>query len=288
MKIKKILVSQPEPTDGEKSPYVQLAKKHNIEIDYFKFFRVEGISTKEFRTQRINILEHTAIILTSRNAVDSFFRISKEMRIEMPETMKYFCISEAIAFYLQKYVQYRKRKIFHGKQTWADLADLIKKHKTEKFLIPSTDLAKNDIPKFMDDYGVSYTPAMIYKTVSNDLTSIKLTDYDLVVLFSPAGVNSLMKNYPNFKQGHLLLGAFGASTEKALKNQGFNVHVTAPTKTCPSMTMAIDEYISTSGKRKAAEKKTCKNSEAIAPAPAPESTATDTPKDENAQVVTGE
>ncbi len=286
MKIKKILVSQPEPTEGEKSPYVQLAKKHNIEIDYFKFFRVEGISTKEFRKQRINILEHTAIILTSRNAVDSFFRISKEMRIEMPETMKYFCISEAIAFYLQKYVQYRKRKIFHGKQTWADLADLIKKHKTEKFLIPSTDLAKNDIPKFMDDYGVSYTPAMIYKTVSNDLSNIKLTDYELVVLFSPAGVNSLMKNYPNFKQGHLLLGAFGASTEKALKAQGFNVHITAPTKTCPSMTMAIDEYISTSGKRKPSEKKTCKNLEVAAPTP--ETIPTETPKDENIQAVSGE
>lgn len=288
MKIKKILVSQPEPTDGEKSPYAQLAKKHSIEIDYFKFFRVEGISTKEFRKQRINILEHTAIILTSRNAVDSFFRISKEMRIEMPETMKYFCISEAIAFYLQKYVQYRKRKIFHGKQTWADLADLIKKHKTEKFLIPSTDLAKHDIPKFMDDYGVSYTPAMIYKTVSNDLSSIKLTDYDLVVLFSPAGVNSLMKNYPNFKQGHLLLGAFGASTEKSLKNAGFTVHITAPTKTCPSMTMAIDEYIATSGKRKAAEKKNCKNLETTIPTPAPETTPPETVKDDNAQVVKSE
>ncbi len=263
MKIKKILVSQPEPTEGEKSPYFQLSKKHSIEIDYFKFFRVEGISTKEFRKQRISILDHTAIILTSRNAVDSFFRISKEMRIEMPESMKYFCISEAIAFYLQKYVQYRKRKIFHGKQTWADLADLIKKHKTEKFLIPSTDIAKNDIPRFMDDYGVSYTPAMIYKTISNDLSNIKLSDYDLLVLFSPAGVNSLMKNFPEFKQGHLLMGAFGASTAKAIKAQGLELHITAPTKTCPSMTMAIDEYISNCGKRKPSEKKPCKSTEKI-------------------------
>lgn len=243
MKVKNILVSQPEPVDLEKSPYGELAQKYKVKIDFRKFIKIQGVTASDFRKDKVYIQEHSAIIFTSRNAVDHFFRIAKDMRIEIPDTMKYFCISEATAFYLQKYVQYRKRKIFHGKQNFGDLMEIIKKHKEDKFLLPCSDIHKLSITKMLDSSGINYTKAVIYKTLASDLSDIKINDYDMLVFFSPAGVTSLFKNFPEFKQNHTLIGAFGPTTHKAVKDMGLKVDVAAPTKTALSMTVAIEQYL---------------------------------------------
>lgn len=243
MKIKNVLISQPQPADPEKSPYFELAKKHHLVIDYRKFIKIEGICAREFRKDKVYIQEQTAIIFTSRNAVDHFFRITEEMRIEVPDTMKYFCVSESIAFYLQKYVQYRKRKIFHGRQSFADLMDTIKKHKGEKYLLPCSDIHKEDIPMLLDKNNISFKKAILYKTVASDLSDLKIAEYDLLVFFSPSGVASLFKNFPDFTQGDKLIAAFGPTTKKAVEDAGLTLTISAPTKTAPSMSMAIDEYL---------------------------------------------
>jgi uroporphyrinogen-III synthase len=249
VKVKKILVSQPPPADIEKTPYGSLSTKYKVKIDFKKFIKVEGISASEFRKDKVYIQDHTAIILTSRNAVDHFFRIAKEMRVEIPDTMKYFCISEATAFYLQKYVQYRKRKIFSGKQNFKDLLEIIQKHKNEKFLLPCSDIHKLSLVKLLDDSKINYTKAVIYKTVASDLSDVDIENYDLLVFFSPAGVKSLFKNFEEFKQNHTLIGAFGPTTSKAVKEAGLKINIPAPTKTALSMTMAIEEYLQEANKR---------------------------------------
>ncbi|MDD4372676.1 MAG: uroporphyrinogen-III synthase [Bacteroidales bacterium] len=243
MKIKSILVSQPQPADLEKSPYGELARKYNLTIDFEKFIKIEGVPAREFRQERVSLADHTAIILTSRNSVDHFFRIAKEMRYEVPETLKYFCISESTAFYLQKYVQYRKRKIFHGKQSFGDLMEIIKKHKEEKFLLPCSDIHKESMIEMLDEAKVTYHKAVLYRTVAANLSKIKVDEYDMLVFFSPAGIRSLTKNFPKFKQGTKIFGAFGPSTAQAVKEAGFKLQINAPTKSAPSMTMAIEEYI---------------------------------------------
>ncbi|MBC35034.1 MAG: uroporphyrinogen-III synthase [Bacteroidetes bacterium] len=251
MKIKKILVSQPKPADIEKSPYGDLAKKYKIDIDFYKFIKIEGIAAKDFRKDRVSILDHTAIIFTSRNAVDHFFRIAEEMRVEVPDTMKYFCISESTAFYLQKYVQYRKRKIFYGKQNFADLIEVIKKHKDEKFLLPCSDIHKASMSRMLEENEISYSKAIIYKTVASNLSKVNIDEYDLIVFFSPSGVASLFKNFPEFNQGDsTLIAAFGPTTTKAVKDSNMKLNIAAPTKTAPSMTMAIEEYILKEVKKK--------------------------------------
>ena len=174
MKIKSILVSQPQPSESEKSPYMEFGKKHNVKVDFFKFIRIEGVEVKDFRKERIHFQDYTAVIFTSRNAVDHYFRMAKELRFEVPDTMKYFCVTESTAFYLQKYIQYRKRKIFHGKQEFPELLELIKKHKTDKYLLPCSDVAKNDIPKMLEKSMIEYKKAVIYRTVPSDLSSIRL------------------------------------------------------------------------------------------------------------------
>ncbi|MCD4790249.1 MAG: uroporphyrinogen-III synthase [Bacteroidales bacterium] len=249
MKIKNILISQPQPSDFEKSPYGELAQKHKVEIDFQKFIKIEGVSSSEFRKDKVYIQDYTAIIFTSRNAVDHFFRIAKEMRVEIPDTMKYFCISEAAAFYLQKYVQYRKRKIFHGKQNFDDLLVIIKKHKNDKFLLPCSDIHKLSLIKLLDANEINYTKAVIYKTLASDLSGIDVEGYDLLVFFSPAGVKSLFKNFPNFTQNHTLIGAFGPTTTKAVKEAGLKLDIVAPTKTALSMTVAIDQYLNKANKK---------------------------------------
>lgn len=249
MKIKNILISQPQPGDFEKSPYGELAQKHKVEIDFQKFIKIEGVSSSEFRKDKVYIQDYTAIIFTSRNAVDHFFRIAKEMRVEIPDSMKYFCISEAAAFYLQKYVQYRKRKIFHGKQNFDDLLVIIKKHKNDKFLLPCSDIHKLSLIKLLDANEINYTKAVIYKTLASDLSNIDVEGYDLLVFFSPAGVKSLFKNFPNFKQNHTLIGAFGPTTTKAVKEAGLKLDIVAPTKTALSMTVAIDQYLNKANKK---------------------------------------
>lgn len=250
MKIKNILVSQPKPSDVEKSPYSDLAKKFNINIDFRPFIKLEGITAKEFRRDRINILDYTAVIFTSRNAVDHFFRICKEMRIEVPDTMKYFSISESTAYYLQKYVQYRKRKIFHSKENFANLVELIKKHKTEKFLLPCSDIHKQEISNMLEENKIPFKKAVIYRTLASDLSDLKIEDYDMIVFFSPSGIKSLLKNFPKFRQNNTMIGVFGPSTAKAAADAGLKLNISAPSNTAPSMTMAIEQYLQKELKKK--------------------------------------
>jgi uroporphyrinogen-III synthase len=250
LKIKNILVSQPKPSDVEKSPYSDLAKKFNINIDFRPFIKLEGITAKEFRRDRINILDYTAVIFTSRNAVDHFFRICKEMRIEVPDTMKYFSISESTAYYLQKYVQYRKRKIFHSKENFANLVELIKKHKTEKFLLPCSDIHKQEISNMLEENKIPFKKAVIYRTLASDLSDLKIEDYDMIVFFSPSGIKSLLKNFPKFRQNNTMIGVFGPSTAKAAADAGLKLNISAPSNTAPSMTMAIEQYLQKELKKK--------------------------------------
>jgi len=250
LKIKTILVSQPQPSDLEKSPYADLTKKFNVNIVFRKFIKIDGIPAKEFRKDRVSILDYTAVIFTSRNAVDHFFRICKEMRIEVPDTMKYFSISESTAYYLQKYVQYRKRKVFHSKESFANLVELIKKHKTEKFLLPCSDIHKQEIANMLEENKIQFKKAVIYRTLASDLSDINIEDYNMLVFFSPAGIKSLFKNFPNFKQNNTAISAFGPSTAKAVTDAGLTLNVSAPSKTAPSMTMAIEQYLQNELKKK--------------------------------------
>ncbi len=249
MKIKSILVSQPAPAD-DKSPYHELARKYGLKIDFKPFIKVEAVSGQDFRQERINILDHTAIVLTSRNAVDHFFRMCKELRITVPETMKYFCVSESVAYYVQKYIVYRKRKVFIGKQTFLDLMDVIKKHKNEKYLVPCSDIQKGEIPALLDKANVQYTNAVFYRTVASDLSDLKDLHYDMLVFFSPGGIESLKKNFPKFKQGDVVIAAFGPTTAKAARENGLRLDLEAPLPEAPSMTGAIELYIKRQGKKK--------------------------------------
>ncbi|HTX89215.1 MAG TPA: uroporphyrinogen-III synthase [Bacteroidales bacterium] len=250
MRIKNILVTQPQPAEVEKSPYGDLAKKFNVNIVFRKFINIEGIPAKEFRKDRVNILDYSAVIFTSRHAVDQFFRICKEMRVEVPDSMKYFCISESTAYYLQKYILYRKRKVFHSKENNNNLVDLIKKHKSEKFLLPCSDIHKQDIPKLLDDNKIAYKKAVIYRTLASDLSDLDITRFDLLVFFSPAGIKALFKNFPKYKQNNTVIGAFGPSTAKAVADAGLTLSICAPSQTAPSMTMAIGQFLQNELKRK--------------------------------------
>jgi uroporphyrinogen-III synthase len=250
LRIKNILVSQPQPSELEKSPYGELTKKFNVNVVFRKFIKIEGIPAKEFRKDRINIPDFTAVIFTSRNAVDHFFRICKEMRVEVPDTMKYFSISESTAYYLQKYVQYRKRKVFHSKENFSNLVELIRKHKGEKFLLPCSDIHKQEIPKMLDDNKILYKKAIIYRTLASDLSDVDVSKFDMLVFFSPAGIKSLFKNFPDFVQNDTAIGAFGPSTSKAVVEAGLTLNISAPSKTAPSMTMAIEQFLQNELKKK--------------------------------------
>lgn len=249
MSIKTILVSQPKP-EGDKSPYFDLAEKYKLKIDFRPFIHVEGVSAQEFRQQKVNISEHTAVILTSKTAVDHFFRISEEIRFEVPDTMKYFCISEAVALYLQKYVTYRKRKIFFGKQTIEELIDPIKKHKGEKFLLPCTDILRDKIPMTLEEAKIPFTKAMLYRTVASDLSDLEDVYYDMLVFFSPGGIESLFKNFPDFQQNKTLIAAFGPTTANAVIKNNLRLDVHAPMPNAPSMTAAIENFIKEYNKKK--------------------------------------
>lgn len=250
MKVKTLLVSQPKPAEGDKSPYLDLAKKCNVKIDFRPFIQVEGVSALDFRKDKVNISEHTAVIMTSRNAVDHYFRMCGEMRVTVPETMKYFCVSESTAFYLQKYVLYRKRKIFHGKQTVSDLMEVIKKHKTENFLLPCSDVAKEEIADKLDEAKIKYTKAVMFRTVAADLSDLANVNYDVLVFFTPAGIRSLFKNFPKFKQNKTRIACFGTATAKEVKAHGLNLDIHAPNPQAPSMTMALEQYITAANKGK--------------------------------------
>jgi len=241
-KVKSILISQPEPT-SEKSPYFDLAEKYKVKIDFRPFIHVEGVPAKEFRQERVNIPEHTAVILTSRNAVDHFYRMCEETRFIVPETLKYFCLSEAVAYYLQKYVVYRKRKIFHGKQSFEDLMEIIKKHKNEKFLLPCSDIHKQSITDLLDKFNIKYSKSIFYRTVCSDLSDLADVNYDMLVFFSPSGIESLFKNFTDFKQNGTRIAAFGSTTADAVLTAGLQLNVHAPAPGVPSMSMAIEQYI---------------------------------------------
>lgn len=249
MSIKTILVSQPKP-EGDKSPYFDLAEKYKLKIDFRPFIHVEGVSVQEFRSQKVDFKDFTAVILTSKTAVDHFFRIAEELRFEVPDTMKYFCISEAVALYLQKYVTYRKRKIFFGKQTIEDLVDPIKKHKGEKFLLPCTDILQDKIPLTLEEAKIPFTKAMLYRTVASDLSDLEDVYYDMLVFFSPGGIESLFKNFPDFKQNKTLIAAFGPTTANAVIKNNLRLDVHAPMPNAPSMTAAIENFIKEQNKKK--------------------------------------
>ena len=247
MKVKSILVSQPEP-NTVKSPYFELADKNGLKIDFRPFIQVEGVPAKEFRQTRIQILEHTAVIFTSRTAIDHFFRISKELRLTIPDSMKYFCISEATAFYLQKYIVYRKRKIFYADGRFNDLVNVMKKHKSETFLVPLSDIHKQEIPELLESEGYKYTKAILYRTVSSDLSDLSDIKYDVLVFFSPSGIKSLFQNFPDFRQDNTRIACFGPATAKAIKDAGLRLDIQAPTAQAPSMTMALEQYIKKNNK----------------------------------------
>ncbi len=249
MAIKTILVSQPKP-EGDKSPYYDLAEKYKLKIDFRPFIKVEGIGAQEFRTQKVNIPEHSAIIMTSKAAIDHFFRIAEETRFEVPDTMKYFCISEAVAYYLQKYVSFRKRKIFFGKQTIEELVELMKKHKGEKFLLPCTDILRDKIPETLEEHHINFTKATLYRTVAADLSDLEDVYYDMLVFFSPGGIESLMKNFPDFKQNNTFIAAFGPTTANAVIKNNLRLDVHAPQPNAPSMTAAIELYVKEQLKKK--------------------------------------
>lgn len=242
MNVKKILVSQPQPS--QKSPYFDIAEKHGVEIVFRPFIKVEGLTAKEFRQQKINISDFSAIIFTARTAIDHFFRLCEEMRVTIPETQKYFCTTEAIALYLQKYIVYRKRKIFFSPTgRLADLMPSIQKHAKERYLFAVSDVHKDDTT-ILDKAGIDYRKAVMYRTVSNDFAPDEPFDYDMLIFFSPAGIDSLRKNFPDFSQGDIRLAAFGATTAKAVTDAGLKLDLQAPTPEFPSMTAALDSYLS--------------------------------------------
>jgi uroporphyrinogen-III synthase len=249
--IKKVLISQPAPQDGEKSPYKDLAEKFTFKLEFRKFIKVEGIPAKEFRKERINILDFSAVILTSKSAVDHFFRMAKEMRVEIPVDMKYLCTSESTALYMQNYVQYRKRKIFFPKnQTLQAMLDLIHKHRLENYLFPTSNVGNIDLPRALEKSKYKVTKVKFYRTVPDDVSDLKISGFDMLVFFSPIEIKSLLDNFPKFRQGKTVIAAFGGATAEAVEKAGLKLQITAPTSQFPSMTAAIDAYLTTLAKAK--------------------------------------
>jgi uroporphyrinogen-III synthase len=243
--IKKILVSQPKPT-SEKSPYYDIEKQFGVSFVFRPVFKVEGLSSKEFRQQKISILDHTAIVFTSRNAIDHFFRLAKELRLTIPDTMKYFCITETVALYIQKYVQYRKRKVFFGETGKIEsLVPTMIKHKGEKYLVPLSSVHNDSIATMLDAKKLQHTECVMYRTVSNDFTEEEKAafDYDMLIFSSPTGMKALKKNFPDFEQGDIRIGAFGPATAKEVVAEGFRLDLEAPSKEYPSMTSALQAYL---------------------------------------------
>jgi len=243
LKIKKILVSQPQPTT-EKSPYYDIAEKYNVKIDFRPFIKVEPIFAKEFRTQRISISDYTAIIFNARHGIDHFFRLCEELRITIPETMKYFCVSESVAVYLQRYIHYRKRKVFYGATgKMTELVTIMKKHAEEKYLLITSDVQNEETMSILEKSKIAFHKAVMYKTVSNDFDPNEEFNYDMLLFFSPVGISSLLKNFPNFEQGDIQIGCFGATTAQAVRDAGLRLDLEAPVPGVPSMTMALENYM---------------------------------------------
>lgn len=249
LRVKSILVSQPEPK-VENSPYHELQQKHKVKIDFRSFIHVEGVSAKEVRAQKIDLSNFSAIIFTSKNSVDHFFRVAEEMRFKVPEELKYICQSEAIAFYLQKYVVYRKRKIYVGQKDFVDLTPIFKKYKDEKFLLPASDQLNYDVPQTLDNLKINWTKGVFYRTVMSDLSDLADVYYDVLAFFSPTGIKSLFKNFPDFQQNNTRIAVFGSTTQKEALENGLRVDIMAPTPETPSMTMALERYLQEVNKSK--------------------------------------
>ncbi len=235
-------MSQPEPMNP-KSPYFDLAKKYNLKVEFKPFVQVEGIPSKDFRQQKINILDFSAVIFTSKTGIDHFFRICNELRITVPDTMKYFCITENVAFYLQKYIIYRKRKIFHGKAKFQDLIDIIIKHKDDNYFVPLSEPHNAEIPEMLEKNNIKYTIGILYKTISSNFSDVGNFDYDILVFYSPSGIKSLKENFPDFVQGEIKIAAFGPTTACAVEQEGLRLDINAPNPKAPSMTMALDNFL---------------------------------------------
>ena len=246
-KVKPILVTQPKP-ETEKNPYFDLAKKINVKIDFQPFIQIEGIPAKDFRKDRVNVAEFQAVILTSRQAADHYFRMASEMRMTNFDEVKFFCVSESTAFYLQKYITYRKRKVFYGNNSINDLTDVLKKHKKEKFLLPCSEVMNPDIINTLKEGNLNFITAAIYRTVSSDLSDVNIESFDMIVFFSPSGVQSLLKNFPKYKQGNTRIATFGVSTSQTAKDAKLKVEIEAPIPQAPSMTMAIEQYLKKANK----------------------------------------
>ena len=243
--VRKILVSQPRPS-SDKSPYFEMEKDYGVELVFRPFIKVEGLSSKEFRQQKVSILNYTAVVFTSRHAIDNYFKLAGEMRLEIPETMKYFCVTETIALYIQKYVQYRKRKVFFGKTGKIDdLLPTMVKHKAERFLIPMSDVHDDTVKKLLDAKKLNHTECVMYHTVSNDFTEdeVKTFDYDMCIFFSPSGINAFNTTFGNSMNDKVVVGTFGPATAKAAHDAGLKVEVEAPTVQHPSMTSALKDFL---------------------------------------------
>lgn len=241
--IKKILVSQPKPT-SEKSPYFDIARKLDIEIVFRPFIKIESLTPVEFRQQKVSILDHTAVVFTSRHAIDNFFKLCKEMRVAIPDDMKYFCITETVSLYIQKYVQYRKRKVFFGSTGKIDdIIPLMIKHKNEKYFVPQSDQHTDDFANLLDAKKLDHSEAVMFRTVSNDFGKDEAFDYDMLIFFSPSGISSLFKNFPDYQQGDMAIGTFGPATAKAAKEAGLRVDLEAPSPQFPSITAALQDYV---------------------------------------------
>ena len=241
--IKKMLVSQPQPESG-KSPYYDIAKRYGVEIDFRPFIKIEPLSAKEFRQQKVSILDFSAIIFTARTAIDHFFNLCEELRILIPDTMKYFCMTETIAVYLQKYIIYRKRKVFYSSGgKLEDLVKLVGKHSKERYLIPVSDIHKDDLMLRLNTKKIHYKTAIMYRTVSNNFTEEEKFDYDLLLFFSPSGITSLLKNFPDFSQNDIRIGCFGPTTAKTAAEAGLRLDIEAPTPEAASMTTALELYL---------------------------------------------
>lgn len=240
--MKKILISQPAPA-SEKSPYFDIERNHDVELVFHPFIKVEGLTAQEFRKQKVQILDHTAIVFNSRHAIDHFFTLCKALRITIPDEMKYFGISETVALYIQKYVQYRKRKVFFGTTgKWPELIQVMAKHKGEKYLIPQSDVHSDEVAKLLDEKKIAHTVCVMYRTVSNEMPR-SLRGYDMIVLFTPSGVESLLQNYPKFRQGKLKIACWGKSTAKAIHDAGLRLDLEAPSAEAPSITGSLDLYL---------------------------------------------
>lgn len=250
MKVKTILISQPQPADIDKSPYADLINKFGLKLEFKKFFSIVGLTSSEFRQQRIDLADYTGIIFTSRNVIDHYFRLAKEVRFIVPDTMKYFCTSDQIAYYLQKYIQFRKRKIFYGDQSLQSLITLIKKHKEDKILLPTNDSPNEELCKALKSNEIKFREAAFYRNEAADLSTLDIKSFNMLAIFSPHGIRSLKHNFPDYEQGEQLIAAYGNTTLQAAEEAGLNVQVKAPTQTSPSMTMAISEFLTQIKKKK--------------------------------------